>query len=124
MSYEIPGMTRSVEAAGDLTASYLRFVKLAGATITAIAATSDAAYGVLQNKPNAAGIAGTVMLSGVTRVKSGKALAAGVAVYIDSVGRATDAVVAGKCVGVTLTACSGADQGVSVDLKPFGAIGA
>lgn len=133
MTYDIPGFTRSYEAAVDLSGSYLRFVKLSGALIVAVAAATDAGIGVLQNKPNspATGVflgagnsSGTVMISGVTRVKAGKALAAGIPVYLDSVGRVTDVAVSGKCVGITETACSNADEIVSVNLKPLGAVGA
>ena len=134
MTYEIPGATRSYEAVGDLSGSFLKFVKLNGATLVAVAAATDNAVGVLQNKPNkpsAAGVfqgaersAATVMVSGVTRAVSGKALNAGVAVYLDAQGRVTDVVTGGKCVGVTETACSAADKLVSILLKPLGAVGA
>lgn len=125
MSYEIPGFTRSYNSAGDLSSTgFLKFVKLSGATIVAVAAATDDAVGVLQNKPAAAGDAGTVMVSGVTRVFSGIALAAGVAVYLDATGRATSVLSAGNCVGVTESACSAADKLVSVLLKPLGAVGA
>jgi hypothetical protein len=63
------------------------------------------------------------MIGGVTRVMSGKALAAGVAVYLDTSGRVTDVVSAGNCVGVTESACSAVDKVVSVLLKPLGAVG-
>src|SRR5688500_15353351 len=117
MTYEIPGFTRSHEAATDLSASYFKFVKLSGAVLAAVTAAGDNAIGVLQNKPNrpasnlgpgpSTGLglggersAGTVMISGVSRVFAGKALAAGTPVYLDAQGRVTDVVVAGKCVGV------------------------
>lgn len=131
MSYEIPGDTRSYEAVADLSTSQFRFVKLTGATLVPVAAVTDKAVGVLQNKPNSAATgvflgagrtSALVFISGVSRVRSGKALAAGVPVYLDSVGRATDVAQAGQCVGVTETACASADQLVSVLLKPLGSI--
>ena len=134
MTYEIPGATRSYEAAADLSGSFYKFVKLNGAVLVAVAAASDNAVGVLQNKPNKPSSVGvfqgaertsaTVMVSGVSRVVSGKALAAGVPVYLDAQGRVTDVVTAGKCVGITESACSAADKLVSVLLKPLGAVGA
>lgn len=133
MAYEIPGFTRSYEAVGDLSGSFLRFVKLSGATLVAVAAAADNSVGVLQNKPGKAGVgvfqggersSATVMVDGVTRVMSGKALTAGVPVYLDSVGRVTDVLVAGKCVGITETACSAPDKVVSILLKPLGSVGA
>jgi hypothetical protein len=133
MAYEIPQFSRSYEAVADLSASQYKFVKLVGGVLSSVTAATDAAVGVLQNKPNAAGVgvfkggersSGTVMVDGVSRVKAGKALAAGVAVYLDAQGRVTDVVVAGKCVGVTESACSAADQLVSVLIKPLGSVGA
>lgn len=131
MSYEIPGFTRSYEATVDLSGSFLKFVKLTGAVLTAVAAATDGAVGVLQNKPNSVATifvgggnsSGTVMVDGVSRVVAGKALAAGVPVYLDASGRVTDVVVAGKSVGVTESACAAADELVSVLLKPLGSIG-
>jgi len=131
MSYEIPGMTRSYEAAVDLSGSYLKFVKLSGALIVAVAAVTDKAVGVLQNKPNKPGTgvflgaertSGTVMVSGVTRAVAGIALAAGVPVYLAADGRVTSVAQAGQCVGITETACSNANELVSVLLKPLGSI--
>lgn len=126
MAYEIPGFTRSYESAADLSGTFLRFVKLSGAVIVPVTAATDDAIGVLQNKPapNTASPSGTVMTSGVTRCMSGKALAAGVAVYLDTSGRVTDVSSAGNSVGITETACSAVDQVVSVLLKPLGAVGA
>lgn len=123
MSFEIPGTVVSREAAGDLTASYLKFVKLSGANIVAVAAATDAlVLGVLQNKPNAAGIVGSVMVDGITRVKAAAAIAAGVAVFIDATGQVTTTAQAGKSVGVTMTATANAGEIISVLLKPLGAI--
>jgi predicted RecA/RadA family phage recombinase len=131
MAYDIPGQTRSYEAVADLSTSFYRFVKLNGAVLVAVSAVTDKAVGVLQNKPNRAATSvfvaqertsGTVMISGVTRCMSGKALAAGVPVYLDSVGRVTDVAQAGQCVGITETSAAAADQTVSVLLKPLGSV--
>jgi hypothetical protein len=131
MSYEIPGFTRSYEAAVDLSGSYLKFVKKSGALIVACAAATDNVIGVLQNKPNEPGVgvftgtenaAGTVMISGVTRVKAGAAIAAGVAATIDAQGRVVAAGAGNPVVGVTETAAANADEVVSLLLKPLGAV--
>jgi hypothetical protein len=133
MAYEIPGQTRSYEAAVDLSGSYLRFVKLNGAVLVAVAAATDKAVGVLQNKPNKPGTgvflgaersSATVMISGVTRAINGVAgaLAAGVPVYLDSVGRVTTTAQAGQCVGITETAAAAQGEVVSVLLKPLGSV--
>jgi len=120
-SYEIPGQTDSVEAAGDLTTSYYRFVKLAGATVVAIAATTDVAYGILQNKPNRAGMASTVMLSGISRCFTSKAVPAGVEVFLGADGRVTDAS-GGTAVGISRSAATAADQLIAVQIKSLAAV--
>lgn len=122
MAYDIPGMTRSYDVAGDLSAQQYRFVKFSGATLVAIAGATDNAIGVLQNKPNVAGQAATVMISGVSKVIASKSFAAGVPVYIAADGRVTDTAASNKAVGIAETASSGANIVVSVLLKPLGAL--
>lgn len=121
-SYEIPGFTRSYLCVADLTATRFRFVKMSGATIVPIAAATDKGVGVLQNTPKVAGDAGTVMISGVTRVFSGAAITAGAAVYLDSVGRVTTVAQAGQCVGFAEQAAAGADVLIAVLLKTLGSV--
>lgn len=122
MAYDVPGFRRSYLAAGDLTASQYKFVKLSGLTLVAVAATTDKAVGVLENKPNAAGIAGTVMISGVCKVKASKAFAAGVNVFLAADGRVTDVEATNEPVGVAESASSGSDSVVAVLLKPLGSV--
>jgi glutamate racemase len=112
MSYEIPGFTRSYEAAVDLSGSYLKFVKKSGALIVACAAATDNVIGVLQNKPNEPGVG----------VFTGAAIAAGVAATIDAQGRVVAAGAGNPVVGVTETAAANADEVVSLLLKPLGAV--
>lgn len=123
MAWDIPGNRYGFDAAGDLTTSHYKFVKLAGGTITAVTSADDAGIGVLQNKPSAAGVEGTVMVDGITKVLASKAIAAGVKVYLDTDGRVTDTATAtpNTPVGVALTASSGADKILTVLLKPLGA---
>lgn len=120
MTYEIPGFTRSYEAAGDLSASHFKAVKLSGATIVAVAAVGDRQIGVLQNKPDAAGKAGTVMISGVTRMVADGAITAGAPVYLAADGRATatDATATASRVGFAESAATAAGQHISVLLLP------
>lgn len=132
MAYEIPGFTRSYEAVVDLSGSHLKFVKLTGANVIGAAtAATDDVVGVLQNKPLSAGVgvfqggsnnAATVMISGVTRVKSGAAVAAGVAVTIDAQGRVVAAGAGAPVVGVTEGAAAAADEVISILLKPLGGV--
>lgn len=125
MAVEIPGNRYTVEASGDLTSSFFKFVKMSGAGAAAVTSADDIALGVLQNKPNAAGIAGTVMVDGITKVLASKAITAGVAVYLAADGRVTDAASAtpNHAVGIAWTAASGADKVMSVLLKPLGSLG-
>jgi len=132
-AYEIPGFTRSYEPSADLSASWFKFVKLAGAVIAPVTAVGDAGIGVLQNKPRPkdegtvalvgnAAFAGTVMVSGVSRVIASKAFAAGVPVFLAADGSVTDVAAGNKSVGVSETASTGAGALVSVLLKPLGAL--
>ncbi len=139
MSYEIPGDTRSYEAVADLSASFFKFVKLTGATLAAVTSATDNALGVLQNKPNrpqsnlVAGpgyglglggerSAGTVMISGVSRVVAGAAFAAGVPLTIDTQGRVVSAGAGARVVGLAEEGSTGANAIVSVLLKPLGGV--
>lgn len=137
MAYEIPGFTRSYEAVVDLSASQFKFVKLTGAKIVgAVTAATDDAVGVLQNRPLEPGVgvyqggsnnAAAVMISGVSRVRAGAAVAAGVPVVIDAQGRVVAAAAGATAntqpvVGVTETAAGAADEIVSVLLKPLGGV--
>ena len=132
MAYEIPGFTRSYEAVVDLSDSQFKFVKLTGANVVGAAtAATDEVVGVLQNKPLSAGVgvfqggsnnAATVMISGVSRVRAGDAVAAGIGVTIDAEGRVVTAAAGNPIVGVTETAAGAADEIVSVLLKPLGGV--
>lgn len=122
MSYEIPGLTRSYQTAGDLSAKQFCFVKLSGATVTAVTAATDPAIGVLQGKPDRAGEAAEIMISGVTRVIASKAIAAGVPVYLEATGKVTDTVAANKAVGIAEEAASGAGAVFAILLNPLGAL--
>lgn len=134
MAYEIPGFTRSYEAVADLSESFFKFVKLEGAVLSAIESADDNAVGVLQNKPNRespSGVfqggersAGTVMISGVSRVVAGAAVNAGDLLSIDAQGRVVPAAVGGKVVALAETAASGADKVLSALLVPLGGVAA
>lgn len=125
MAYDIPGFARSYDAAGDLSASHFKFVKLSGGAPAAVTAVGDAAVGVLQNKPSYAGAPCTVLVDGVTKVLSAAAIAAGSPVYLAADGRVTsaqDGTALNKVVGIAEIACDAADELISVLLKPLGAL--
>lgn len=117
-AYEIPGFTRSYQTAGDLSASQFKAVKLSGSTIVAVAAVGDKQIGVLQNKPNAAGLPGTVMISGVTRMVAAGAISAGAPVYLDATGQATATSTSASRVGFAETAATNAGDQIAVLLLP------
>jgi hypothetical protein len=137
MSYEIPGFTRSYEAAIDLSAKYLCFVKKSGALLVGPAAASDPVVGVLQNKPNKPSTAGvfqgaertsaTVMISGVTRVIVGAtAVAAGDLLVIES-GTTGKVVPKGTASAGTAVVGQAEEAGaagavIAMLLKPLGAV--
>lgn len=135
MSYEIPGQTRSYEAAVDLSAKYLHFVKKSGALVVASDAAADPVVGVLQNKPNKPSGAGvfqgaekssaTVMISGVTRVIVGATpVAAGDLLVIETTGRVVPkgTASAGTAVVGQAEEAGAAGAVIAMLLKPLGAV--
>lgn len=133
MAWELPKDVYSLESAVDLSASQFKFVKMNGALVVAVAAVTDKALGVLQNKPGAVG-AGSgiftpngpttaqVCVGGVSRVKTAAAYPAGSVVYLASDGSVSTTAQAGQCVGILLTASSGAAAVASILLKPLGSV--
>jgi Uncharacterized conserved protein (DUF2190) len=100
------------------------FVKVVAGLIVPCTAVTDKAVGVLQNKP-APGQPGTVMVSGVTKVKSSDAtITIGSPVYIDAFGFANATPQTKQCVGMA-EAVSATATGfmISVLLRPLGAFG-
>jgi len=78
MAYEIPGNQITLEAAADLSTHQFKFVKLDNTgKMVAMAADTDIPIGILQDKPNAAGKVGTVMVDGISKLSSNAALTAG-----------------------------------------------
>ena len=78
-------------------------------------AAVDTGFGVCVNAPAAAGDHVDVVVLGITKVKAGAAIAAGVRFTSDSAGRAVITnLAAEEIVGVTLTGASAADELVTV----------
>lgn len=142
MAFDIPGFQRGWTAGGTLgTAgsdlslpntvnsiavdSYrYMFVKFASGVLVPIAATTDVALGVLQNKP-APGQIAEVMISGVTKVRSSDAaIIVGSPVGIDQYGmvRAT-ATKSTYNIGIAEeVSATGSGYIIAVCLKPFGGV--
>lgn len=86
---EVPLFTISREAAADLSAHQYKFVKLdSNGRVAAIAAATDVPFGILQNDPNALGIAAEVMVAGVSEIQADAALAIGVQIGTSADGQA------------------------------------
>ena len=78
-------------------------------------AGADSGFGVCVNDPSTAGDSASVVILGVTKVKAGAAIAAGVRFTSDSTGRAVIAnLAAEEVVGVTLTGAAAANVLVTV----------
>lgn len=75
-------------ASADLSASQYCFVKLDSNGKLALCGSGDLAFGVLQDKPDAANRAGRVCIDGVTKVVVGGSITLGTTVVSDASGRA------------------------------------
>lgn len=141
MAFDIPGFERSWPAGGTLGVAgsdlsvantvnsiavdsyrYL-FVKFSGGLLVPIAAATDNALGVLQNKPQP-GQMGEVMISGVTKVRSSDAsIIVGTPVYIDAYGMVTHTAASNHIVGIAEeVSATATGYVIAVCLKPFGAM--
>lgn len=85
MSFESTLLKFSYPASADLSAKQYRFVKITSLQL-AVCARGDKALGILQDKPAAAGRAGVVGFSGVTKVVLGGSVTAGNDVISDANG--------------------------------------
>lgn len=82
-------------------------------------AGADEGFGVCVDGATAAGDIVSVVVLGITKVKAGEAIAAGVRFTSDASGRAVDAdLAAEQVVGVTLTGAANADELVTVVVCP------
>lgn len=125
MAYEIPGMSASFVAGGDLSSKQYHFVKLnTSGQVVIVAAATDKPIGILQNAPASGGVA-EVMLAGISKVVADADLAIG-----DQIGTSADGQADAKTpgtdtteyvVGEVLTANTAAGGIVSVAFNCMGA---
>jgi Uncharacterized conserved protein (DUF2190) len=89
-----------------------KFIKITGAhQCGLLAAVTEKAVGVLQNKPQGVGHAATVGFFGISKVRAAKAIAAGAPVYSTAAGLATDASAGGALQqGIAILAAGAADD--------------
>lgn len=77
----------SVEASADLSANQFLLHQINSSSQLALSGAAGSGY-VLQNKPAAAGRAGNIQITGVTKVILGATVAAGAAVEANAAGKA------------------------------------
>jgi hypothetical protein len=107
-------------AAADLSSSQFYVVKLTGARqVNLAAATTDVAYGILQNKPTL-GQAADVGLLGVSKAVAGAAVAAGAGLMTNTSGQVITATTGNKRLGQAIEAATAAGQLITIALVPQG----
>lgn len=117
MAIEIPGFSMSLEASADLSAFQHHFVEVdSNGQLTISNSAGESVFGVLQNDPDAEGVAGSVMKTGVSKVVAGAAIAAGALVQTNASGRAITAASGDFVVGRTIDAVGADGEVVSVAL--------
>jgi len=102
-------LIRNFKAAADLSSNQFFAVKLDSTVdqVAAVTAVTDDVYGVLQDKPDAAGKSAATARSGVTKMKAGGTIALGDRCVTDATGKAvTDDGQAGTKLGWALAAAS------------------
>lgn len=119
MSYENRGKTITLLAAADVTDRYLAVKTTSTAETFAVCGAGEAAVGILQD-PVKAGMAGAVMINGVSFIEAAGAIAAGAAVASNAAGKGVAAVDEAIPFGMALNAASAAGDIISVLLQPTG----
>ena len=103
MAVEESVVSITIEAGADLSAGQYKFVTLASdGQVDLTASAGGPAIGVLQNAPNAAGVAATVAISGRVKVTAGGTIAAGAKVQSDASGDALTAASGDHVLGIAL----------------------
>lgn len=105
MAWEQPGFSISLPAEADLSALQHRFVDNTNALgqINTPGVTGDPCVGVLQDKPDAQGRHGKVMVSGVTKLQAGVALTPGLQVMAEATtGQALVATIGLHALGIVI----------------------
>jgi Uncharacterized conserved protein (DUF2190) len=122
MAREIEIFDRSRQASADLSASQYCAVLLNSSSQLALPSAGVDVYGVLQDKPKAAGRAGSVRILGLTKMVVGAStVTAGDKVMVDSAGKAVTATSTNFVIGISEdTGATGTT--ISVLLRPGGKI--
>lgn len=103
MAYEESAVMVTLPANGDLSASQFKFVKLNSSGRLVACGAGEAAVGVLQDDPRAAGRAGAVAIGGIVKAKAEGNVAAGAAVASDADGGVVTAATGNIVLGIAVT---------------------
>ena len=121
MAYEgtlstVPG----VVASADLSTHQFKFMTLSSTGAALNTTAGGMCDGVLQNKPNALGVAASVAFSGVSKVVAGAAVAKGARVMSNATGKAITGVATNIGVGRALEAAAADGDLIAVLLDTKG----
>lgn len=103
MAYEESAIMVTLPANGDLASQQFKFVKLNSSGRLVANGLGEAAVGVLQDDPRAAGRAGAVAIGGIVKVKAEGTIAAGADVASDADGGAVAATTGQIVLGTAVT---------------------
>ena len=110
MAYEEALVGISLNAGADLSAPAKLYtaVKLTSAGVVSCSVAGELGIGILQNNPKV-GDPAKVAIGGVSKVKTGAAIAVGVPVATNAAGLLITAVATNKIIGVSLAAAASGD---------------
>lgn len=119
MSYENQRVAITQPVNSDQSANFGRFMKGVGAGVEMNDIAGGLCVGVLDtNDANAAGKSAPIVISGVTKVAAGAAVAKWASIQSDATGRAVAAAAGGRPQGIALEAATAAGQMIAVMLRP------
>ncbi len=115
MAAEITMGYLTATAGSDLSAKQYYILRVTAAqTVDVTTAATQVAIGVLQNDPESGNAATYSMEGCVTKLSAGAAIAAGASVSSDANGQGATGGTGDQCVGIALTAASGAGEIIEV----------
>ncbi len=118
MAFEQNLQCVSVPAGSDLSTKQYLFVNVNSSSQLAVSGAGGQGIGVLQDKPNAAGVAGNVAIGGISKVVAGGTVTAGSLVAADSAGKAVNAASGDIALGKAITGTTTSGEIVSIIVMP------
>lgn len=122
MAYEIPGFSFTLPAAADHSANQYLCAVANSSGNAALAGAGVDITGVIQNKPTSGKATTIFSAPGISKVRAGAAVAIGAKIMSDASGRGITATATNQGLGIALTACSNANEVISVKLMDLGTI--